>query len=95
MPGKKQNQLGPEQLDRIVAAWRAREDVERYAAVVPRARLRENGFNLNIPRYVDTFEAEETIDVAAVQREIEALEAQLAATRVKMDDYLRELGVVA
>lgn len=95
VPGKKQNQLGPEQLDRIVAAWRAREDVERYAAVAPRARLRENGFNLNIPRYVDTFEAEETIDVAAVQREIEALEAQLAATRVKMDDYLRELGVVA
>lgn len=95
VPGKKQNQLGLEQLDRIVAAWRAREDVERYAAVVPRARLRENGFNLNIPRYVDTFEAEEAIDVAAVQREIEALEAQLAATRVKMDGYLRELGIVA
>ena len=82
-------------VDRIVAAWRTREDVERYAAVVPRARLRENGFNLNIPRYVDTFEAEEAIDVAAVQREIEALEAQLAATRVKMGGYLRELGVVA
>ena len=95
VPGKKQNQLGPEQLDRIVAAWRAREEVERYAAVVPRARLRENGINLNISRYVDTFEPEEAIDVVAVQREIEALEAQLAATRVKMDGYLRELGIGA
>ena len=93
VPGKKQNQLSPEQLDRIVAAWRAREAVERYVAVVPRAQLKENGYNLNIPRYVDTFEAEEEIDVAAVQREIEALEAQLATTRAKMDGYLRELGV--
>ena len=95
VPGKKQNQLGPQQLDRIVAAWGARDDVERYAAAVPRAQLKENGYNLNIPRYVDTFEAEEEIDVVAVQREIEAIEAQLATTRAKMDGYLRELGVVS
>lgn len=93
VPGKKQNQLGPDQLDRIVAAWRARQDVDRYAAVAPRTRLKENGYNLNIPRYVDTFQAEEAIDVVAVQREIEALDAQLAATRVKMDGYLRELAI--
>ena len=95
VPGKKQNQLGDLQLDRIVAAWTARADVERYAAVVPRAQLAENGFNLNIPRYVDTFEAEAEIDVAAVQAEIVALEAELASTRSRMDAYLRELGVLA
>lgn len=95
VPGKKQNQLGPQQLDRIVDAWRARVDVERYAAVVPRAKLAENGYNLNIPRYVDTFEAEAEIDVAAVQAEIVALEAELAQTRSRMDAYLRELGVLA
>lgn len=95
LPGKKQNQLGDAQLDRIVAAWTAREDVERYAAVVPRAQLAENGFNLNIPRYVDTFEAEPEIDVAAVQAEIVGLEAELTATRARMDAYLRELGVIA
>lgn len=95
VPGKKQNQLGPEQLDRITATWRARVDVERYAAVVPRAKLKANGYNLNIPRYVDTFEAEEEIDIAAVQAEIVALEAELAATRTKMDAFLKELGVVA
>jgi type I restriction enzyme M protein len=95
VPGKKQNQLGDAQLDRIVAAWAARADIERYAAVVPRAQLAENGYNLNIPRYVDTFEAEAEIDVAAVQAEIVALEAELAATRARMDAYLRELGVIA
>jgi type I restriction enzyme M protein len=57
--------------------------------------VRENGYNLNIPRYVDTFEMEQAIDVAAVQREIETLEDELAATRARMDKYLRELGVVA
>lgn len=94
VPGKKQNALSDAQLDRIVAAWRGREDVERYAAVVPRARLAENGYNLNIPRYVDTFEAEAEIDVAAVQAEIVALEAELAETRGGMDAYLKELGVI-
>jgi type I restriction enzyme M protein len=95
VPGKKQNQLGDAQLARIVAAWTARRDVERYAAVVTRAQLAENGFNLNIPRYVDTFEAEPEIDVAAVQAEIVGLEAELASTRARMDAYLRELGVIA
>jgi type I restriction enzyme M protein len=95
VPGKKQNQLSDTQLDRIVAAWTARVDIERYAAVIPRAKLAENGYNLNIPRYVDTFEAEAEIDVAAVQKEIVALEAELAATRSRMDAYLKELGVIA
>ena len=94
VPGRKQNNLGDAQIERIVGTWRERTDVERYAAVVPRSRLAENGYNLNIPRYVDTFEAEEEIDVAAVQREIVALEAELAETRAKMDVYLRELGVL-
>jgi type I restriction enzyme M protein len=58
-------------------------------------QLAENGYNLNIPRYVDTFEAEAEIDIAAVQQEIVALEAELASTRSRMDAYLRELGIVA
>jgi type I restriction enzyme M protein len=94
VPGKKQNALSDTQLDRIMAAWTARENVDRYAARVERSKLAENGYNLNIPRYVDTFEAEAEIDVAAVQAEIVALEAELAATRTRMDAYLRELGIV-
>ncbi len=57
--------------------------------------IEQNGFNLNIPRYVDTFEAEAEIDVAAVQKEIVALEAELAEVKKKMAGYLKELGVDA
>jgi len=93
VPGKKMNALAPEHLDKIVATVTARQPVERYAAFATRAQIAENGYNLNIPRYVDTFEAEEEIDIAAVQREIVALEAELIETRKRMDGYLRELGV--
>lgn len=92
-PGKKQNELTEEHIAKIVATYQARADVERYAAKVDRAKIRENGYNLNIPRYVDTFEAEEEIDIANVQAEIVALEAQLAETRKRMDGFLKELGV--
>ena len=52
-----------------------------------------NGFNLNIPRYVDTFEPEPEVDLQAVQNEIRDLEKQLAETREKMNFYLKELGI--
>jgi type I restriction enzyme M protein len=52
-----------------------------------------NDFNLNIPRYVDTFEVEEEIDVAAIQKDIERLEDELVEVRGRMASYLRELGV--
>ena len=54
---------------------------------------RGNGFNLNIPRYVDTFEPEPEVDLQAVQNEIRDLESQLAQTREKMNFYLKELGI--
>lgn len=55
--------------------------------------MRRTKFNLNIPRYVDTFEPEEEIDIQAVQTEIEKLEAELVDTRKQMDGYLQELGL--
>ena len=55
----------------------------------------QNGYNLNIPRYVDTFEPEEEIDVAAVQKDIVRIEAELTEVRSKMAGYLKELGVDA
>ncbi|MBW2090030.1 MAG: SAM-dependent DNA methyltransferase, partial [Deltaproteobacteria bacterium] len=54
--------------------------------------IEENEFNLNIPRYVDTFEPEEEIDIVAVQQEIEQIEAELTKTQKKMNIYLEELG---
>ena len=53
--------------------------------------IKENDFNLNIPRYVDTFEEEEEIDIDAVQKEIDVLEKELAEVRVKMAEKLKEI----
>ena len=72
-------------------ACAARAEIEKFAHVAEFAEIRENDFNLNIPRYVDTFEEEEEIDIEAVQREIDDLEEELAAVRVKMAEKLREL----
>jgi type I restriction enzyme M protein len=91
--GKNQNQLLDEHVTKIIDTHAAREDMERYARSVPIAEIVENDFNLNIPRYVDTFEAPEEVDIAAVQREIDELEAELAVLRVKMRDHLKELGI--
>jgi type I restriction enzyme M protein len=54
--------------------------------------IRDNDFNLNIPRYVDTFEEEEEIDLMAVRREREKLKAQLSELETEMGKYLQELG---
>ncbi len=92
---KRQNRLRAEDIESIVKACRARREVEKYCYIATPARLLEEEFNLNIPRFVDTFEPEKEVDVAAVQKDIERLERELAETRKKMDGYLKELGVHA
>jgi len=93
VPGKKQNELSDLQVAKIVDTYRARKREDRYAEVVERRQITDNGYNLNIPRYVDTFEPEDAIDVAEVQKEIVALEAKLAETRRRMEGYLKALGL--
>ena len=92
-PGKRQNQLREEDIERIVATYRSREVIDRYSHRAELPEIEGNGFNLNIPRYVDTFEPEARIDVAAVEREIEQLETELAKVRKQMKGYLTELGL--
>ncbi|MDK3159875.1 type I restriction-modification system subunit M [Kamptonema cortianum] len=92
-PGKNQNALLDDHVEKIAQAYLARQEVAKYARAVPVEEIKENDFNLNIPRYVDTFEEEEEIDIAAVQQEIEQLETELAQVRQKMAGYLKELGV--
>ena len=91
--GKKQNVMEEEHIAKVVETWRNRETVERYSHVATPDEIVENDYNLNIPRYVDTFEPEEEIDIAEVQREIDGIEAELVEVRAKMRGYLRELGV--
>ena len=89
--GKNQNTLSAEHLDKILGTYKERKEVEKYAHVAEFAEIRENDFNLNIPRYVDTFEEEEEIDIDAVQAEIDKLEQELAEVRLKMAEKLKEI----
>ncbi len=88
---KKQNKLTETYLDKILTAQHARKEMDKYAHVASFDEIRENDFNLNIPRYVDTFEEEEEIDIDAVQQEIDQLEKELASVRVKMAEKLAEI----
>jgi type I restriction enzyme M protein len=91
--GTNQNRLRQQDIERIVLTYRDRQTVEKYAYLASRAEIAENDYNLNIPRYVDTFEAEEAIDLRAVQAEINQLEGKLADVKARMAGYLRELGL--
>jgi len=88
---KKQNTLSDEHLAKIMKAYAGRVDIEKYAHVAAFDEIKDNDFNLNIPRYVDTFEEEEEIDIDAVQLEIEALEKELAEVRGKMAEKVKEI----
>ena len=91
--GTRQNVLRDKDIEQIVTTFDAFEEVDKYAYPATLEELKENDFNLNIPRYVDTFEEEEDIDIPAVQKEIDTLEAELAETQAKMRQYLEELGL--
>jgi len=91
--GKKQNRLRNEDIEKIVSTFRDFVEVEKYSHLATLEEIQEAEFNLNIPRYVDTFEEEEDIDIAAVQKEIQAIEAELAETQKELNRYLSELGI--
>lgn len=87
-----QNKLRNKDIDKIVDTFQKRKTIDKYSYHADYAEIEENEFNLNIPRYVDTFEPEEEIDITAVQKEIEQIEAELAETQKIMSKYLEELG---
>ncbi len=89
---KNQNHLTEENIQKIVDTYHKRKDVDKYAYLADITEIEENDFNLNIPRYVDTFEEEEEIDLIAVRNERKALKAELETLEQQMDGYLKELG---
>ncbi|MBC7286347.1 type I restriction-modification system subunit M [Hoeflea sp.] len=91
-PGKTMNMLDDAHVAKILETFANRTEIAKYSHNASPEEIAENGFNLNIPRYVDTFEPEDEIDVAAVQKDIVRIEAELAEVRAKMTGYLRELG---
>jgi len=91
-PGKNQNLLTGDNLRKILETYRTGESVPKYAHLATPEEIAGNDWNLNIPRYVDTFEEEEEIDLVAVRAERLKLKEELAALEAKMDGYLKELG---
>ena len=74
-------------------AYHARENVDKYAYVASFDEIKENDFNLNIPRYVDTFEEEELVDIDQVKQNIADIEAELAKVQAQMAKYMEELDL--
>ena len=85
--------MSDKHIEKIVAAYKARKNVDRYAYVADFDEIKENDFNLNIPRFVDTSEEEEEIDIRAAQEEIDELDKELAEVHMQMAAYLKELGL--
>jgi type I restriction enzyme M protein len=96
---KTQNKLRPKDIEHIVSTYRdfsagkLKPGIieEKFSYVATFEEIQENEFNLNIPRYVDTFEEEPEVDIAAVQSEIDKLEGELKTVQVEMERYLKEL----
>lgn len=91
---KTQNKLRPEHIKKIVDTYRERKEIEKYSHCATLQEVRDNDYNLNIPRYVDTFEEEESIDIHTVMSEIKDLEAKRAELDKEIDVYLKELGIL-
>lgn len=91
--GKNQNNLTDEHIAKIFDTYKNRKEIEKYSHVATLEEIQENDYNLNIPRYVDTFEEEEIIDLDATKTNIANIENELVEIKSKMSGYLRELGL--
>lgn len=91
--GKNQNEMTDAHIQRIVDTYIARQDVEKYAHVATLEEIRENGYNLNIPRYVDTFEEDDEIDLAKVRADLVAIQDRKQEALAKITETLKLLGV--
>lgn len=91
--GTNQNKLRDEDIERIVEAYENRKEIDKFAHVATLDEIKENDYNLNIPRYVDTFEEEESVDMEKVKENIANIEKELAEVKAQMDKYLEELGL--
>ncbi|MFA8451188.1 MAG: type I restriction-modification system subunit M [Bacteroidales bacterium] len=90
--GKNQNYLRAEDIEKIYNTYHNWETIEKYSYIATQEEIEENDYNLNIPRYVDTFEEEEPIDIAATQQEIATIKTEMTAVEEQMAAYLNELG---
>ncbi|MCA4809598.1 type I restriction-modification system subunit M [Empedobacter stercoris] len=88
-----QNKLREQDIARIVEAYANRQEIEKYCHLATLEEIAENDYNLNIPRYVDTFEEEEVIDVNAVTERLKAINTELVTVDKKLADFCKELNI--
>lgn len=88
-----QNYLRDADIDKIIKAYRNRSDEERYSRKVGLTELAENEYNLNIPRYIDTSEEEEPIDISAISKQLKSLDKEINKTDEELRAYCKELNI--
>ena len=91
--GKRQNVLTPDHIDKIIDTYQHRKEEDRYARRVSMEEIEENGYNLNITRYISTQQTEEPIDLQAVNADLVALTRNIEEAREKHNAFLKELGL--
>lgn len=91
--GKRQNQLLPEHIEKILKTYENRREEDRYSRRVEMEEIEKNGYNLNISRYVSTAVEEEEIDLGTVHSDLVALEKKIEEAKKKHNAFLKELGL--
>ncbi|AMS32595.1 type I restriction-modification protein subunit M [Betaproteobacteria bacterium UKL13-2] len=91
--GKRQNQLKPEHIQKIIDTYQFRTEAARYSRRVEMAEIEKNDFNLNISRYISTATADEEIDLAANHAKLMDIEEEIKAATAKHNEFLKELGL--
>ncbi|ELN1808406.1 type I restriction-modification system subunit M [Staphylococcus pseudintermedius] len=92
--GKNQNHLTDEHVDKIINTYQNRATIDKYSYAATLQEIEGNDYNLNIPRYVDTFEEEAPIDLDQVQQDIANIDNDIAQIEQDIEGYLKELGVL-
>lgn len=90
---KTQSVLRPEDIDKIINTFKTRTAEDKYSDVAALSEIAENDYNLNIPRYVDTFEEEEAVNLKAVAKELKKLDADMKGTDATIEKFCKELGI--
>ena len=90
---KTQNYLTEEHIQKIITTYRDRITEDKYSYAAPQSEIAENDYNLNIPRYVDTFEEEEPVDIEAVASELKNLETEMQSTDATIADFCNQLEI--
>lgn len=91
--GKAMNYITDEHIDKIVKTYEERKEVEKYCHIAKMDEIIENDYNLNIPRYVDTFEEEEAVDLQETFKKLDETQTKITDAKIEANKFLEELGL--